>query len=210
VAAAGLVLWSWWPFAAWFAGTLERRFPLSGLPPGDAGAIVVLSANIRAADASQPQSLPGESTYVRCAHAAWLYRHWKPVPIVVSGGLVNGIVAAEVMKRIIAAEGVPADQIWTEGESRSTAENAAFSAAMLKRAGIRKAVVVTEAYHMLRSIKCFRSNEIDAVAAPCSARFLRFQGKWSNYLPSPTAIAVNEDTLHEWSGLFWYWARGRF
>ena len=45
--------------------------------------------------------------------------------------------------------GVPVK--WTEGKSRNTAENAAFSAALLRPDAVRRVLLVTDAMHMPRS-----------------------------------------------------------
>jgi len=48
-------------------------------------------------------------------------------------------------------QGVPADKIWTEEQSRSTYENALYSARLLKEHGIRQIAVIVEADSMPRA-----------------------------------------------------------
>lgn len=213
-ASIGLFLWAWVPTTWLLSGSLEWWYPVAKFPAAPADAIVVLSASISLPDASQPQPLPGFSTYVRCRHAAWLYQNWRAAPIVVSGGIAGryqgeAVVMAEVMRRTIEAEGVPASMIHTEGTSTSTYENATHSAAILRGMGVRRIALVTEAYHMLRAEKVFRKQGLEVVPAPCGYRTAAIDMDWKELAPTPQAMAWNDDTIHEWAGLFWYWLARR-
>jgi uncharacterized SAM-binding protein YcdF (DUF218 family) len=206
----GLFLWSWPPSTALFEGTLERWYSFGGFPVGEAGAIVVLSASAYSPDASQPEVLPGYGTFVRCRYAAWLYRNWKPLPIVVSGGMDHQkAVLADVMRQTLESDGVPSQMIWTEGASRTTYESALFTARLLRAKSIRRIVLVTEAYHMPRSVLCFRKQGLDVIQAGCAARYLQFKGRWTQFFPSARMIGYNEESLHEWIGLAWYRLSGK-
>jgi uncharacterized SAM-binding protein YcdF (DUF218 family) len=208
-ALVGLFFWSWPPATALFSGSLERRYSFDP-PIGDAGAIVVLGASVYPPDASQPEQLPRFGTFVRCRHAAWLYRNWKPLPVVVSGGVDRGKVAmADVMRQTLVEAGVPAQMIWTEGASRSTYENALFAARMFRSRGIHRIVLVTEAYHMTRAVLCFRKQGLDVIPSACAARYLQFEGLWTQFLPSAQMIQYNEESLHEWLALAWYRVSGK-
>lgn len=212
VAVAGLFFWSWPPTTALFAYTLERWYPIAPFPVGDAEAIVVLGASAYPPDASQPGPLPGYGTYLRCQHAAWLYRNWKALPVVVSGGSGSGLsntTLADVMRQTLVDAGVPETMILTEGHSQSTYENALFTAQLLRAKQIRRVALVTEGYHMPRSVQCFRKQGIDVVPAGCDLRYLQFKGRWSQFFPASNMIGFNEDTLHEWVGLCWYRLSGK-
>lgn len=206
----GLFLWSWPPSTALLAYTLERWYPVTPIPAGDAEAIVVLGANVYPPDASQPEPLPGYSTFLRCQHAAWLYRNWKTLPVVASGGVnSSGVVIADVMLRTLRQAGVPDSMIWAERTSTSTYQNALFTARLLQSKQIHRIALVTEAYHLLRSVQCFRKQGIDVVPAGCNYRYLQFTGEWKEFFPSPQMIGFNEDSLHEWAGLGWYRLSGK-
>src|SRR5262245_38639971 len=89
LAIASLFLWAWKPFALLLLGSLEGSYPAPGTLPGEAEAIVLLSAGSYPAGAGRPQAIPDIFTYDRAAYAAWLYHHWRPVPIVASGGAIR-------------------------------------------------------------------------------------------------------------------------
>src|SRR5579885_971000 len=96
-----LFLWAWPPVAWLTSATLERYDVSQPLDTAGCGANVVLSGSILEPNASRPEPLLGLNTYVRCAHAAWLY-HRHPLPVVTSGGWMETpagrISAAQVMR----------------------------------------------------------------------------------------------------------------
>jgi uncharacterized SAM-binding protein YcdF (DUF218 family) len=205
-----LFLWSWPPFAAVMAGSLEWFYTPGTMPPADAQAIVVLSGGVVPPDASIPEAYPGWDTYQRCRHAAWLYRHWRAVPVIVSGGIgPHSVNVARLMKAELEGESIPESAILTEERSTSTYENGVFTAEILHARSFHKIVLVTEAYHMLRAEKVFRKLGFDVVPAPCAAYTLGWRFAPEGFLPAATPIAENNNVLHEWIGLAWYALRGR-
>jgi len=204
----GLFLLSWRP-AAWLASRpLEGWYERRALPAGDAQAIVVLSADVRPPLPERPIPLPDNATYQRCQYAAWLHTHWRALPVLACGGVgpYGGQPFSTVMRRVLQGEGIPGPMIWTEEKSRSTHENAVYGAEILYSRGIRKVVLVTEAYHMPRAVGCFRKQGIEVIPAPCG--FRRLDLRLGYFLPGWKAIDENELTLHESAGLMLYWARG--
>ena len=204
-----LFFWTWRPAATVFVGTLEWWYPPERLPAKNVQALVVLSAAFYAPNPPQPRTVPGFQTYLRCRHAAWLYQNGWQAPVVVSGGGQGDRVMAEIMREALVKEGVPTERIWFEGQSRSTYENAVYTARMLQPQGIRRIALVTEAYHMARSERLFRRQGFDVEPAPCAYRTLDFDCKLGQWLPDARALEINEDTLHEWVGMVWYAANGR-
>jgi len=211
-AAFALFLWCW-PAAAWlFASTLEASFPAARFPVRDADAIVTLSANSYLTNLSQPEPEPAFSTYLRSAHAAWLFQNWRRVPIVVSGGTLGDTgepAMAALMRQQLLAGNVPDSMIWTEGLSRTTYENALYSATILRKNGIRRIALVTEGIHLRRAGLCFRKQGFDVVPAGCAYRTLELRSLKEFLIPNSWAIRTNEEALHEWVGLAWYKVRGR-
>jgi uncharacterized SAM-binding protein YcdF (DUF218 family) len=210
--AAGLFLWSWQPAAAVFARTLEGSYPIRSKPEGDADAIVVLTGGILKHDESMPEDLPQPDTLSRVSYAAWLHRNWRPLPVIVSGGMTGvkrRVVLADVARRVLEEKGVPASMIVTEGRSRSTYENARYSAEILRARGLTRVALVTEALHMRRSVAAFRRQGLTVVPAPCAYRYIRFTGDPEQFIPRARVIEQNELALHEWVGLLWYRLSGK-
>lgn len=206
--AAALFLLSWQP-VAWIA-----LWPLEGSyraePPQDhnVGAIVVLASSVLPPSPPLPEAVLEFDTSQRCRYAAWLHKNWAQVPVLASGKGSWEVAYSVAMSEAMKEDGVPASMIWTEEKSRSTYENAVYSAEVLRSHGIRKIALVTEAYHMPRAERCFRKQGIEVVAAPCAFRGPT-QFFFSEFIPGWKAISLNEDTLHEVVGLVWYRLSGR-
>lgn len=207
VGTLGLAALSFQPVAWLFAQPLECSFPRTAIPGGEAEAIVVLSAGVIEPAPDQPLQQPDPETYQRCGRAAWLYHNWRALPVLASGGGSHHAEPfAATMRRVLVAMGVPEDMIWTEERSLSTHENARFGAGILRRKGIRRIALVTSAFHMLRSERCFRKEGLVVLPAPCG--FYRLEAEPDTLIPGWKGIYTNERTLHEMAGLLAYWIRG--
>ncbi len=206
----GLLLVSWPPAAWLFSRPLEAWYPVRPLPTAPAEtpaqAIVVLSESVEPPHFERPYPLPGKETYQRCAFAAWLQRHWQPLPVLACGGPVQPgeQPIASTMRDLLQSAGVPQDLIWTEESSGSTHENAVNGAEVLRRHGIHSIALVVDAQSMPRAAACFRREGLVVVPAPSSFVQLDLY----ELIPSWKAIERNEETLHETLGLAWYRLRG--
>ena len=200
---------TWPPAAAILAKPLAGRYVKQLRPAGDAEAIVVLAGAVNDATRERPYSLVGRDTYRRIMHAAWLFHNWNPLPVLASGGPESqgGKAASLIMRRMLEQEGVPSSKIWTEEQSRSTYENALYSAKILHEHGIHQIALVVEADSMLRAEMCFRKQGLGVTPAPCLFRDTEFGT--NELLPGWQGIYRQEILLHEGIGLLWYWLRGR-
>lgn len=150
------------------AGALQRSLvehvPFDGRTDG-AGAIVVLGAGVRAAAPEYGSDVPTGTALERLHYGADLARR-TGLPILVSGGKPRAqtLAEAEAMAAVLMAWGVPARFI--EAQSNDTAQNASFSATMLRAAGIGRVLLVTHANHMARAELAFRLAGLDVVPAP--------------------------------------------
>lgn len=194
-------------------GTLEWRYPPDGPRSRDSGAIVVLSGDLRPPDAVRPRAELGQDSLYRCIHAAELYRRSGPCPVLVSGGKVDphvpGPTLARAMGDFLRELGVRDSDIGLEEHSRTTHENAVETARLLRGRGIARVVLVTEAYHMPRALRCFRKQRIEVIPSACHHRATEFRYSLSDFLPSPTAALHCQLVVHEWLGMVWYWLLGR-
>ena len=212
LAVFGLFLVSWPPVGWALLRALEAPYPPREFPPtDDAQAIVVLASAVYPASPPLPTPRLGSDTFERCLYVAWLHKNWRPLPVLASGGTsaTSTPPYALVMREALRLEGVPDSMIWTEEQSHSTYQNALYSAQILKKQGIHKIVLVTDAYHMLRAEKSFRKQGLEVVPAACGYRAYGSRAYAHELLPNWEPIAWNEDSLHECVGLIWYWIRGR-
>jgi uncharacterized SAM-binding protein YcdF (DUF218 family) len=132
------------------------------------------------------------------------------LPILVSGGTPEWLThsEAELMRRVL-VDDLGLAVSWVEDRSRDTAENASFSAAMLRAQGIDSIVLVTHAYHMPRAQAVFESAGLKVLASPHDWR----GGKpdvteFRDWLPSASSVETVWLALHESLGLLWYRLRG--
>ena len=203
----GMVILTWPPIAALMAQPFTCWYPKQIFPTGSAEAIVVLSGSASQSTSQRPYVLVGRDTYRRAVHAAWLYHHWKALPILATGGSTgDGAPLAVTMRRLLEQEGVPPANIWTEERSRSTYENALYSARILRERGIQRIALVVEADGMLRAEKCFRKQGLGVTPAPCLFSEIRLVAE--DLLPGWEAISREENLAHEAGGLVWYWIHG--
>jgi len=127
--------------------------------------------------------------------------------VLASGGALTPSIkpVGELMRDALAVEfRVPVR--WTEAASRTTAENASLSAAILRPAGVTRVLLVTHAWHMPRAVAAFERAGFAVIAAPTRATSAP-EWRVENFLPSAGALQRSNYALHEWLGLAWYAVR---
>jgi uncharacterized SAM-binding protein YcdF (DUF218 family) len=181
--------------------------PLSeaALADTEAGAIVVLAGGWRRAPEYTGPTVNSFSLE-RLTHGVWLHRR-TGLPLAVTGGRVRGsesVSEAGLMAGVL-ADGFGVEPHWVETRSRNTAENARFSAPMLKESGIEHILLVTHAFHMARAVPLFEAQGIAVTPAPmafyASPEF-RYHG--GMLVPSAKALWRSYLALHELLGQAWY------
>lgn len=196
--------------ASLFIAPLENlNPPLSSARQSGAQAIVVLGGG-RMADAPEygGRDIPSAAVLHRLRYAASLQRE-TGLPILVTGGSPDGSKEseAEIMARSLQNDfSVPVK--WREQGSDNTAENAQFSARLLRESGAHRILLVTDALHMQRSRRIFMQAGLDVVPAP-TIFFSAQRWSWSDFLPGSTWLQRAAYAMHEWLGLAWYQLRYR-
>lgn len=187
------------------AAPLEQRaLPLDAPRGAGAQAIVVLGGGrMKHAPEYGGADIPSPYTLGRLRHAARLQRV-TGLPLLVSGGSPDGSAApeAELMARTLREDfAVPVR--WLERKSDNTAQNAQFSSALLRREGIDRILLVTDALHMPRAQAAFAQTGLRVVPAPTN---FETGGRLSaiDFVPNGGALALSHYALHEWIGLLWY------
>ena len=115
----------------------------------------------------------------RFIQGAWLYKKGFIKKIIVSGGQ-NGFtneddfIEAEFVASILKDLGVASSDIFIEGNSRNTIENAAFSYKILDSLGLKKnkVVLITSAFHMPRAKETFEKAGFNVRPYPCAFSIL--------------------------------------
>jgi uncharacterized SAM-binding protein YcdF (DUF218 family) len=167
-----------------------------------AQAIVVLGGGVRPGDGiATPDTLPW--SLERVYYAARAFRQLN-LRVAVAGGRVGGAHATEasLMKSVLNADfGIPVT--WVEDKSRTTYENALFTARLLKADNVTSVVVVTHAWHMRRALWSFERVGVRATAWPAPLAYDEAD-RVSDYLPDTGALEGSYHALHEAIGLAYY------
>lgn len=202
-ALAWSALWSIPWFSAQLRGSLGRQNPIvaeAALPKVDA--IVVLGGGHYGNWMSRDSVDPDEFKTSRLAAGARAWFAGRAPLIILSGGSNGGRHSeAQIMALAIAKTGIPASALLLEEESANTSDNARLTAALARKHGVRKVLLVTSTVHMPRASLLFRDAGIDVVPVPVPEGQL---GKsWrERWLPSPYALWRSGRALKEYAALF--------
>lgn len=194
------------PLAAGFLMQRIETYPALGpadIDSSGAQAIVVLSYGWDEDAPEYSGDTVGPGTMVRCRYGVYLQRR-TGLPILASGGIpyTSEISLAQMMAEFMTGE-LGAGEVWVEDRSRTTYENAQFSALLLRDRQISTVFLVTQAWHMPRAVAVFEQAGLQVTPAPTA-----FRGKDANsfldWLPSAYALDLSYAALHEIVGTLWY------
>ena len=193
--------------AVWLARHALPQFApasVAQLKAAKVQAIVVLGGGMLPEAPEYGEAQPASATLARLRYGLWLAKQ-SGLPIAFAGG--NGrasagdkrVSEADVSARIALIEyGVILR--WQEGRSRDTSENAYFLSPMLKRDGIEHIALVTDAWHIPRSVAAFERAGMAVTAAP-TGYVLPVQTVLLEWLPSSSGLAESQRVVREWSAL---------
>jgi len=218
--AAGIVLiavlwlgfWSLPVVSDALRASLERRFadlPVEALPAADVA--VVLGGGIEARGDSRSYPDLG-SAADRVWHAARLYRAGKVRWLILSGGRQTWqgerLSEAEAMRALLTDLGVPVSALLLEERSRTTRENALYSAELIRSRGFGSVLLVSSAMHMPRALAAFYAVGVKAVPAPTDFEVTSEPQHPLRWLPDAQALAGSTRALKEYLGWVVYLLRG--
>jgi len=99
----------------------------------------------------------GETQKSRVEVGIDLYKKGLAKKILFTGGAaVNQFIESEVMKQFAISSGVPSKDVLTETRSINTIQNAFYSNQILQNESVDSIILVTSAYHTLRSKHIFK------------------------------------------------------
>jgi uncharacterized SAM-binding protein YcdF (DUF218 family) len=175
--------------------------------PYDVG--IVLGGSMRYYDQTNNRVVYSSSVD-RLLQALQLYHdgHIRKILLTGGSGFVNfqewkesGLIADVLLK-----SGVKPEDILLENNSRNTYENATMSANLLQNANYgNRFLLITSAFHMRRSLACFRKAGLNVDAFPVDPR-AGFPMNTLDQLIQPNAENIDtwETLNHEWLGMLMY------
>jgi uncharacterized SAM-binding protein YcdF (DUF218 family) len=202
LSAAALFLLATPVASSWLLQQVEAGLPETPELRG-AQAIVVLGGDVHLGDGKAVPDSLGPQSLERVLYAAQAYRSLH-LPIAVSGGPVLGSDATVggLMKAALEEDfGVPVT--WTEDRSRTTQENALFTAQLLRAEGIATVVLVSHAWHLPRGLWAFERAGMKPLPWPAPRSVVRLR-RIDDFLPSIAALHDSFYALHEMFGGLYY------
>lgn len=175
------------------------------LNPGEHGAqaIVILGGGRREnAPELSGRDGPSIATLVRLAYGVDLHRK-TGLPILVSGGsTVEGKIPEAVLMKETLESTFQVPVRWMEDRSHNTIENGKFSREILQREGIYKVLLVTQAWHMSRSVLAFEMAGLEVVPSPAFFESTSSIGGVRDWIPNAYSFLVSNLAVHElWGAL---------
>ncbi|MFA0812247.1 YdcF family protein [Microbulbifer epialgicus] len=190
-------------FSSWLGKRLGGAPDITGAAPQ---AIVILGGGRYRDGESGSERLSASSL----ERALWAAQHApKDLPIMVSGGRVfrnERAAEAEMMAALLEGE-VSRSVSWRDDCSRTTAENAVNSAAILHGADVKSIVLVTHWWHMPRAAAVFNSAGLQVQPLPVgsSAELLpRAREGVLRWVPSAAALLRTQTYWRELLAQAWY------
>lgn len=195
-------------FVQWSARALERE---PAVPRAQwaalgqrADAIVVLGSGRERGDLAWGTDQPTGIGLERQRYAARLAKA-SGLPVLTTGGLHYGTPPSEAQ---LMADSMQADfgvaVRWKEERSRTTWENAQMSAEMLLPEGIKRVVVVTQAWHMSRAVWSFEQAGFEVIPAPVGFLGQDNARPLGGWLPEFKSIWQSGQLMNEAVGLVGY------
>ena len=152
-------------------------------------AIVVLGAAVGKG------GLPSPALRRRLSHAVRLFREGRADYLILTGGVGEYPPSeAAVMRRLALQQGVPEAHLILEETATDTLRNAEACTRIIQQNGWSRVLVVTDGYHLFRSLLVFRACGVEAVG---SAPKAPYTGRWC-YLCLREVVAVPWYLLRLW------------
>ena len=183
---------------------LNTYAPLTAEDANKAQAIVVLGGGVNPmAPEYGTEELSGTG-YKRLVYAAYLAKRTQ-LPVLYAGGKGWAAASSQIGSEAeVAARAFNRDfglQLqWMDKESRDTRENASFAYALLSPLDKKRILLVTNDWHMQRSLRNFEQAGFKVTPAPMGY-LERPVNLPYDYLPSSGGLGYSFSVLREWLGL---------
>ncbi len=196
------------PLSAWTLAPLENRFPAFADDGAPVTGIIVLGGTVEADTSIGRDQITVNEAGERAIALGDLARRYPQARLVFSGGAgstrEDAVSEAEIVSRYADTLGVPRNRLILEQQSRNTRENAVFSARMVQPKPGERWLLVTSAWHMPRSIGCFRKAGFDVTAYPVDYRtnWPRDAYRFASF--ASTGLGELDIGVKEWIGMLAY------
>jgi len=179
--------------------SLENLPPINEAQLKDTQAIVILGGgkNNEAPEYGKQDTI-NRWTLQRLRYGAYLQQQTGKPILVTAGASFGGRPEADAMAETLQRD-FHAKDIWVEDQSKDTAENAAFSATILKEQGIKRIAVISQAWHLPRAIQSFEHQGLTVYPAPTDYTN-EHNEPVIRWLPKASALDKSSLSLKEYLG----------
>ena len=196
----------------WIAKRYLARFetpPLVQIDRNAADAIVILGGGSykHAPEFDGTHNIKGEALE-RLRYGAHLARKTGK-PVLVTGGSPDGGPAEAPLMQAVLEQDFHIKTRWVEAHSDNTRENAIYSAEILKKAGITRIWLVSQAWHLSRAVPEFERHGLMVIAA--GTGYVNTAPTTPlDFIPNGGSLRYSHYATHEAIGLAWYTLRALF
>ena len=197
------------PTVAHFLASKLERYPAlnwQDINAADYQAIIVLSAGrSRQAPEYGDADIPKSLSLERLRYGAYLQGK-TGLPIMTTGGAWSDDIASEAaLMALVLERDFKGVAKWREDKSRTTWENALYSKQLADKHDIKRALLVTSAWHMTRAVYSFEQAGLDVTPAPTMFKSIDLPGtSFSDFVPNMNSLHTSTYMLHELLGVLWY------
>lgn len=179
--------------------SLETEPPIRAAQLNEVQAIVILGGgkNHEAPEFGNEDTV-NRWTLQRLRYGAYLQEQTGKPILVTGGGLFGERPEADAMEETLQRD-FHAKTIWVEDQSKDTAENAAFSATILKEHGVQRIALISQAWHLPRAIKLFEQQGLTVYPAPTGYTH-EDNEPTIRWLPKASALDKSAIALKEYLG----------
>jgi len=193
------------PLGHWLMRPLETRFPPSELDAASIRDIVVLSGAEQLRASAEAGRLEVSAAGERVLEGAARARRWPDARLWIVGGVrapghpvADSVWTSRMWERL----GIEPRRVRAVDRTTNTCENAR---AMAARDPSIRPLLVTSAFHMPRSVACFRRHGIEPLIYPVDYQSWSPRGAFDHWSTDVSANLRRVDlAFHEWAGLAWY------
>ncbi|MFN0263878.1 YdcF family protein [Tepidamorphus sp. 3E244] len=213
LAVVGFLVAGFSPLANALLQPLEDRFARVEPASGEVAGIVLLGGGLETI-VTTTRGVPALNEAAdRLTTFAALARRYPQARLILSGGS-GGLVYRDldesgVAEDLLASLGIDPDRLELESVSRDTFENAVNSRELADPQPDETWLLVTSAFHMPRSVGCFRKAGFDVQAYPTDYRTRGPEDRTRPFYSASDGMRRLDIVTREWLGLFVYAMTGR-
>lgn len=197
-----LLVFSIEPVSRRLFGVLENAVQDTFRPEPPYDVVIVLGGMVDPAAMRRSGQLELNDSVDRIVRAAQVLRAGQARNVLITGGIfVDGRAErseADWLAEWLREQGIAADRIALEGESKNTRENALYSAKILAERGWTRVLLVSSAWHARRAVGCFRAAGVEVDLLTVDHRPGRPPG--ATWTPRAAAFSDSTDALRELFG----------